>query len=107
MQTIPFLILFAGGIILTVGDLVFKNWAEKGASYSFVYIFGILMYVVGSMALVESYKYDVNIALAGVVQVIFNTVILVAFTFFYFKEPISTKQAAGLILSVVSLYLIR
>lgn len=107
MQMIPLVILFLGGVVLTAGDLVFKSWVEKGMGYSLIYFFGIALYVIGSMALVESYKHDVNIALAGIVQVVFNTVVLLLFTFFYFKEPITARQGVGLFLSVVSIYLIR
>ncbi len=107
MGLIPFVVLFIGGVVLTVGDLVFKTWVEKGMGYSLLYIFGVFVYLIGSMLLVESYKYDVNIAVAGIVQVLFNTIILVIFTYFYFHEPLTTKQFAGIILGVLSIYLIR
>ncbi len=104
---LPFLILLLSGIVTAIGDLLFKLWTEKDMGYSLIYFFGIFMYVIGSLVLVESYKYDVNIAIAGVVQIVINTLILVAFTFFYFKEPITAKQSLGLLLAVFSLYLIR
>jgi drug/metabolite transporter (DMT)-like permease len=107
MGLIPFIVLFIGGVILTIGDLVFKTWTEKGMGYSLLYAFGVLVYLIGSMLLVESYKYDVNIAVAGIVQVLFNTVILVIFTYFYFHEPLTTKQVMGIILGVLSIYLIK
>jgi len=107
MNYLPYLILFISGLILTIGDLIFKSWALKGACYSLIYVFGIIAYLIGSMLLVESYKLDVNIAVAGVIQIIFNTLILVIFTYFYFHEPLTTKQIAGLVLAVISLYLIR
>ena len=108
MPLLPLSILFLGGLVLTIGDIVFKNWVEKGASYtSWVYIVGILLYLGGSMLLVESYKHDVNIVIAGVVQILFNTIILVAFTYFYFNEPLTTVQVIGILLGVVSIYLIR
>jgi drug/metabolite transporter (DMT)-like permease len=108
MPFIPFSILFLGGLVLTIGDIVFKNWVEKGASYtSWVYIVGVLLYLGGSMLLVESYKHDVNIVAAGVIQVLFNTIILVAFTYFYFNEPLTTVQVIGILLGVISIYLIR
>ena len=107
MNYLPFVILFVSGLVLTVGDLIFKSWAIKGAGYSLLYVFGIFAYLIGSLLLVESYKHDVNIVVAGIVQIIFNTIILVAFTYFYFHEPLTAKQIIGIILAVISLYLIR
>ncbi len=107
MNFLPLAILFFGGLILTVGDIVFKTWVEKGALYSFSYGIGILLYLIGSMLLVESYKYDVNIVAAGIIQVLFNTLILVAFTYFYFHEPLTPTQIIGIALGVVAIYLIQ
>lgn len=107
MNLIPILILFGGGVILTAGDVIFKHWVEKGGTmYSVLYIVGILLYLVGSMFLVASYKYNMNIVEAGVIQGLFNTIILVFFTYFYFKEPLSLSQIVGILLGVVSIYLI-
>ena len=107
MNYLPFGILFISGIVLTVGDLIFKSWALKGMGYSLLYVFGVIAYLVGSLLLVESYKFDVNIVVAGIVQILLNTIILVAFTYFYFHEPLTAKQIAGIILAVVALWLIR
>lgn len=107
MNYLPFSILFVSGLILTVGDLVFKSWAEKGMGYSLLYAFGVIAYLVGSLLLVESYKFDVNIAVAGLIQIMLNTLILVACTYFYFHEPLTARQIVGIVLAVVSLYLIR
>ena len=107
MNYLPFIIIFISGIVLTVGDLIFKSWAEKGMGYSLLYVFGILTYLVGSLLLVESYKHDVNIVVAGIMQIVINTIILTTFTYFYFHEPLSARQIIGIILAVVSLYLIR
>ncbi len=107
MHLIPLTILFIGGLILTLGDLIFKNWVEKGALYSASYVIGILLYLLGSMALVESYKYDINIVAAGIIQVLFNTIILVIFTYFYFNEPLTLSQIVGILLGVISIYLLK
>ncbi len=107
MNYLPFLILFVSGLVLTVGDLVFKSWVTKGMGYSFLYVFGVIAYLIGSLLLVESYKHDVNIVVAGIVQILLNTIILVIFTYFYFHEPLTAKQIIGIILAVISLYLIR
>jgi drug/metabolite transporter (DMT)-like permease len=107
MNYLPLSILFISGIVLTIGDLIFKSWAVKGMGYSLLYVFGVITYLAGSLLLVESYKYDVNIVVAGIIQILLNTVILVVFTYFYFHEPLTAKQIVGIILAVVSLYLIK
>ena len=107
MGLLPFFVLFVGGVVLTVGDIVFKSWVENGMGYSLLYAFGVIVYLLGSMLLVESYKFDVNIGVAGIVQVLFNTIILVIFTYLYFHEPLTIRQICGIVLAVISLYLIK
>lgn len=108
MNVLPLIILFIGGIVLTAGDILFKFWVEKNGSYfSHLYIVGILLYLIGSMFLVQSYKYDMNIVAAGIIQVLFNTIILVLVTYFYFHEDLTSLQVAGVILGIISIYLIK
>lgn len=108
MYQLPLIILFIGGIILTAGDILFKFWVEKSGTYfSNLYIVGILLYLIGSMFLVQSYKYDINIVSAGIIQVLFNTIILVVVSYFYFHENLTALQVAGVILGVISIYLIK
>lgn len=59
------------------------------------------------MFLVQSYKYDMNIVSAGIIQVLFNTIILVIVSYFYFNESLTTLQVVGVVLGIVSIYLIR
>lgn len=108
MHVVPLIILFIGGLILTAGDVLFKFWVEKNGAYlSNLYVVGILLYLVGSMFLVQSYKYDMNIVSAGIIQVLFNTIILVLVSYFYFNENLTLLQVIGVILGVVSIYLIK
>lgn len=107
MHILPIAILFLSGLILTAGDLFFKTWVEKGSSMnSVIYFVGIFLYLVGSMLLVESYKHDINIVSAGIIQILFNTIILLVFTYFYFHQPLTIIQIFGVILGVISIYLI-
>lgn len=108
MNTLPLIILFVGGLVLTAGDILFKFWVEKsGAYFSHLYIVGILLYLIGSMFLVQSYKYDMNIVAAGIIQVLFNTIILVLVSYFYFHENLTALQVAGVVLGIISIYLIK
>lgn len=107
MNYIAFTILFLSGLVLTVGDVVLKYWVEKGQSYhSILYIIGVTTYLIGSLLLVESYKHDINIAIAGILQIVFNTIILLLFTYLFFKEPLTAKQIVGIFVGVFSIYLL-
>lgn len=108
MNLLPIIILFCGGIVLTAGDVIFKYWIERGGTaFSVLYISGVTLYLIGSLFLVESYKHDINIVAAGIIQVLFNTIILLVFTYFYFNEPLTFQQITGVILGVIAIYLIR
>ncbi len=108
MNQVAIIILFVSGTILTVGDILLKYWVEKGSTYSSaLYVFGIVAYLIGSMLLVESYKHDINIAVAGILQIMFNTIILVLFTYLFFKEPLTTKQILGILVGMTSIYLLK
>ena len=107
MNPIAIIVLIFSGLILTVGDIVLKYWVEKGSDYtSLLYLFGVLTYLGGSLLLVESYKHDVNIAVAGILQIMFNTIILLLFTYLFFKEPLTTRQIIGIFVGITSIYLI-
>jgi drug/metabolite transporter (DMT)-like permease len=107
MNYIALIILFLSGLVLTVGDVVLKYWVEKGQNYhSLLYVIGVVTYLAGSLLLVESYKHDVNIAIAGILQIMFNTIILILFTYLFFKEPLTAKQIAGIFVGVFSIYLL-
>jgi len=67
MNYFPILLLFIGGVILTAGDLVMKKWVISPNLY--LYISGLLIYLVGMMFLVKTYKYE-NIAVASLIFVI-------------------------------------
>lgn len=108
MHTTALLILFVGGVVLTAGDIVFKFWVEKNGTYmSLLYSVGILLYLIGSLFLVQSYKHDMNIVAAGIIQVLFNTIVLVLVSYFYFNETLTSVQVVGVILGIISIYLIK
>lgn len=70
---LPLVILFLGGIALTIGDILMKRWLI-GSSIG-DYSLGMLLYVIGLNMLVYTFKFK-NIAIASTVFVIFNVVTL-------------------------------
>ena len=75
--------------------------------HSMLYVLGIFTYLIGTMLLVESYKHNINIVSAGIIQILFNTIILLIFAYFYFHEPLTAVQIVGVILGVILIYLIN
>jgi drug/metabolite transporter (DMT)-like permease len=108
MHILPIIILFLSGVVLTAGDIFFRTWTEKGLSmHTPIYFAGLFLYIIGSMLLVESYKHDINIVSAGLIQILFNTIILIIFTYFYFHEPLTNLQIVGVFMGIASIFLIR
>jgi multidrug transporter EmrE-like cation transporter len=94
------LILFGGGIFLTIGDIVFKYWAgQEGWP---LYLFGMALYVCGLVPLVASYKYA-NIELASALLILFNIVLLTIVGWLYFHEKIQPLEVLGLLLAAAAI----
>lgn len=101
---LPFIILFIGGSVLTVGDIVMKKWVVD--NNSFLFIIGLAIYLVGLVFLAFSFKYK-NIAVASVLLVIFNVLSLLFVSWFYFREKISLLQLAGIALALIAVVILE
>ena len=96
-QYLPFILLFVGGSVLTVGDIVMKKWIVNNSCPLF--IAGLAIYLVGLIFLAYSFKYK-NIAVASTIFVIFNIITLSIVSWFYFKETLTTFQLVGITLGI-------
>jgi len=97
---LPFIILFVGGSILTIGDIVMKKWVINSSIPLF--IAGLGIYLVGLIFLAISFKYK-NIAVASTIFVIFNITTLSIVSWFCFKETLTTFQFVGIALGISSI----
>jgi multidrug transporter EmrE-like cation transporter len=104
MNWIPFVLLGIGGLILTVGDIVMKEWVVTNKSY--FYVIGMVIYLVGMLFLAQSFKYK-NIAVASVIFVLFNVITLSIVSWFYFNEKLSSLEMAGMVMGLVSIILLE
>lgn len=100
----PIFLLVTGGIVLTVGDVMFKLWAESPNPA--LYTAGLLVYLFGLTFLAQSFKYE-NIAVASALFVIFNILSLLLVSWIYFDEKISLLQMIGLLLAIASILLLE
>ncbi len=91
------LVVLGGGVLLTAGDVVLKNWLVTKSSWQ--YAGGFALYVLGLVCLIESFKHQ-NIAVASAVLVISNLAMLSIVSWLYFKEPLSPTSIVGMVLAV-------
>lgn len=96
---LPILILFIGGSVLTIGDIVMKKWTTTNSIHLF--LSGLFIYLIGLIFLALSYKYK-NIAVASTMFVVFNIVTLSFVSWLYFKESLSNFQLIGIFLGIAS-----
>ena len=98
------ILLAIGGIILTVGDIIFKSWVEK--PHTGMYVLGLAVYLIGLMFLVQTFKVE-NIAVASTIFVILNITTLLLVSWFYFDEKLSLVQLSGIALAFVAILLLE
>ena len=104
MHYTPLVLVITAGLILTVGDIVLKEWVVK--SYNTFYIAGLLLYFISMNLLAQSYKYE-DIAVASMVMVVFNVVTLTLVGYFIFHENITAYELTGIFLGIVSVGLLE
>ncbi len=98
------LLLAIGGVILTVGDVVFKYWTLT--SKPVLYVLGIPIYLVALLFLAESYKYQ-HMAGASLVLTTLNTLLLVVVSSLLFREHLSPVQWVGIALGIAAVVCIQ
>lgn len=99
MNLLPLLLVFIGGIILTVGDIAMKKWVDSNDVY--IYLLGMFIYFIGMNFLSVSFKYK-NIAVASTFLVIFNVVSLIILSWILFEEKITLTQMIGILLGIIA-----
>lgn len=97
---IGILLLILGGILYSVGDVYMRFWLEERTS--FLFTAGFLFYVIGLFFLAYSYLFK-DIAIAGLMIVLFNTLFYLGFNYWYFGETISAMQWVGVLLAFAAL----
>ena len=98
------LILLAGGIAMTVGDLVAGKWVQN--KNKFLYIVVIILYLIGLNFLIQSYRYS-DIAIASILFDLFNVITLTVAGIYLFKENITKTELAGIIVGFVSIVILQ
>jgi len=97
---LPFILLFVGGLVLTIGDIIMKKWVVT--NNIFLFLSGLAIYLFGLIFLAFSFKYK-NIAVASTIFVIINITTLSIVSWFYFKESLTAFQLIGIMLGISSI----
>lgn len=103
-MTSPLLLLFIGGITLTLGDIVFRYWTSNNTPS--LYVLGLGLYLVGLMFLVRSFKYQ-GVAVASATLVLFNIATLAIVGWVVFKEHLNGFEIAGLLTAAAAIVLLE
>lgn len=104
MHYLPFILLLVGGTILTVGDIIMKEWTIHNNSWYF--FVGLFVYMIGLTFLAHSYRYE-NIAIASIIFVIVNIVTLLGVSAFYFKETLSPFQLIAIVFGISAVVMLE
>lgn len=104
MNLISLLLIFTGGTVLTIGDLVMKKWV--GNSSPLLYVIGLFFYLIGMVFLSQSFKLK-NIAVASLMMVLFNIFTLLIASWFFYQEKLSVVQMIGIFLGLVSVVILE
>lgn len=95
-----YLILLAGGIFLTLGDIAAKQWIVSSTGRWLLAT--LALWNVALLLLAWSFKYK-NIAVASAILVIANVVTLAIASWWLFDEPLSKQQLIGMAVSLAGI----
>jgi multidrug transporter EmrE-like cation transporter len=96
--------LILGGILLTVGDIIMKEWVQTENSLYF--LVGLAFYIISLICLAFTFR-EKNIAVASLMLIIFNVVILSIVSWLFFNEPLSLRQFLGLGLGIAAIIMME
>lgn len=94
-MNIGLILVLIGGLILTVGDVLMKQWSINNNWLTFS--IGLLIWTIGLVFLAFSFKTK-NIAVASLIFSLSNVIFLTLLSWLYYKEPLTTYQIIGIFL---------
>jgi multidrug transporter EmrE-like cation transporter len=103
-MSIAIILLAIGAFIDTLGDIIMKKWVINKSIW--IFIFGMFTYLIGLGFLAYSYNYK-NIAVASVIFVILNIVMLSIASYFYFGESLSLLQIVGITIGIIAIVVLE
>ena len=104
MNIFAIVLIFVGGLVLTVGDLIMKRWVGNGSLS--LYFLGLGVYLIGMVFLSQSFRFK-NIAVASLMLVLFNIISLLLVSWFIYQEKLSLIQIIGVLLGLISIIILE
>jgi multidrug transporter EmrE-like cation transporter len=98
------LILVAGGVLLTMGDVIFLYW--KGHTTNILYMSGFALYAFALVFLIKAYKYE-HLAVAASILDISNVLMLVFISWLFFNQSITAIQGVGVFFATIAFILLE
>lgn len=93
------IMLLVGGLTLTVGDILMREWSETNTMELFK--IAMLLYLIGMVILIYSYKYK-KLLVATVIMALFNTSSMLIIDVFIYKESLTKLKIAALLLAIAT-----
>jgi multidrug transporter EmrE-like cation transporter len=97
-------LIFLGGLIVTVGDLVLKQWVRS--SSLLYYLAGIALYTMGGSLLALSFR-EKDIAVASVIFIVFNVITLTIAGMILYEEHLTYSKVIGICLALASIIILE
>lgn len=97
-------LILIGSLVTTAGDIVMKEWTVTDKRT--LYLAGMLVYLVGLNFLARSYRYE-NIAVASLVFVILNIVVLALVSYLLFGEGLSPLRLVGMGVGLLAIVILE
>jgi multidrug transporter EmrE-like cation transporter len=88
-----------GALILTIGDVVMKEWTISNKPVLF--ILGMVFYMIATAIMAISFKYK-NIAVASLMFILINVLLISAISYFYFHDRFTIQELIGLVLGMAA-----
>lgn len=98
------LIVLAGGLVLTIGDLFMLKWTTT--SVWKIYAIGLMFYFIGDNLLAQSFRFE-SPAVASIALVVFNVITLALVSWIVFHVPLSKGQIAGIVLGICAVIMMQ
>ena len=99
-------LLLIGGIFLSIGDISMKEWMRVSDGnlliHSPYYLLGLLVYCIGLTFFAYSLR-DKNIAVASIIIIFFNVLIVLLVGYFFFNEQFTLLHLIGILLGLASI----
>jgi len=100
----PIILILIGSFVITIGDLFFKQWVINSSNW--VYACGMTLYLIGAAFLAATFKTQ-NIAVASVIFILVNAILLSLISWFYFKETLTPLQIFGMVLGLIGVIILE